>query len=423
MHVNWTAEQVLGLCETVSLMRSGRILAAPEKWNSLATHADLIWGHFIVPNRAPFNSAIHLPTLSAYCSCRQQHFPCNHVIGLALLAIEHPQRFPQATPPPWATVEPVAQLGPSDADYAVRLRALRRGMTKLALWLQDMVRSGLAQLANRPKLYWHDIAAQLVDSYAPTVAQTVRAWPTIVSEDANWVDTLLREIGRLYLLTQAFERFDQLPLTTQNDMLIAVGWQPASSADDICIDDDWLVLGRTTHSSGKRITRQTWLWGRDSGQPAIITQVAHEKRKPVAILPTGVEVHAQLRFFASSAPLHARVESRTLTKQPELFVRSERRISSAHSRFTNNLQQNPWQTPMPLVINQCAARPIDTRWHLQDADGYLLPLPVELEHCWHLQALAGRPLAGIWDGTQFEPLSVWTAGQLMDFRLLKGVAQ
>ena len=425
--LNLTVEQILGLAPNPNLMRTTRAIAAPEKWGNVSRNDAVAWGSFAIINRKPFQTAIHLTTFTATCTCTTRQSPCNHALALLLLA--HNGQIPiSATPTPeWAigvnqhglTIYP-ADFGRNPlSTQAKRLRAARRGLADLEQWLHDMIRAGFAQLPNRSKAYWATMAARLIDTHCPKLAQAVRRWQTLLDTEPNWAEQLLRQLGSVQLLIDAFKRFESFSAEIQNDLCHAVGLSVDPHPNDPLISDRWHVIGSHVERHGRRRFQQTWLYGTASQQYAQLITPAATRQQPRQQLIVGTQFDAALRFLASSHPVRVMFAS-----VPEKIGMIDtqpiptRTILDLNAHFSQLRTQNFWLDAVPATLQSVSAQCSEGRWIIIDRDGYQLPLPPDFKHGWHLMAMVNTPLFGVWDGNYFRPMSLWHADQWVELRLL-----
>ncbi|MGB1253155.1 MAG: hypothetical protein ACPG8W_21260 [Candidatus Promineifilaceae bacterium] len=417
-----TVEQVLGLAPDKTLMRSTRAIAVPEKWTALACNQSLAWGTFTVPNRPPFNAAIHLSTFAATCSCSSRHSPCNHSLALLILARNDALGQTVQLPPAWANTVMAhgLRIGPAEPEAADKhLRLVRRGLGDLEKWLHDMIRAGLAQLPKRSKAYWDTMAGRLVDTHSPKLAQAVRAWHKLLSSEPNWAEQLLRQLGQTQLLIDAFKRFKTFSAETQNDLRHAIGWRPLSKATDRVLSDRWQVIGSSRELRGRRRILHTWLWGQTTHQYAQLTHPAPTRTQPRQQFLTGTSFNANLSFIRSTFPLRASFRSQPSgLQQIDSYQVAPQSLTSLSTRFNKRRARNFWLDAYPVVLHHSRVQRDEAVWILTDNQGVRLPIEPQFAHGWHLMAIANASLFGIWNGRTFQPLSLWHNQRWIELRLL-----
>ena len=420
MQVIWTTEQVLGLAPDANLQKSSRILAVPEKWSDLATAGDYAWGKYVIQTRNEFQVIANLKQLTFSCSCKNRKFPCNHTLALALMMVECRDQIPSDVQPDWVATFDQSLHPESSTEFDIATQKkhqqqLRRGLADLELWLHDLVRTGLANLPSLSNDAWDMRAGRLVDNRAPALAAEIRAWKQLVANDQRWSESILRHMGRIYLLIQAFKNSDKLPVATLNDLYRAAGWLSQPHQDDQLMADSWLVIGSTGQQSGNRFTKRSYLLGQHSKQMVQIRQSRSNNRQQMQAFVTGTVLDATLRIFVSQTPLDGAVVSINGVEQlchVESF--------DFDMDYKTILEKNPFVGAWPRVVRQSVIWRENGDWLVADGDE-VMSLSAESPHLWHLKALEGSPCFGLWDGVRFHPLSVWVDGRLLDLQLLRGV--
>ena len=439
MKVIWTIEQVAGLAPTNHLLKTSRSFAFAEKWLTLGQNGQTAWGIFpLSKEKAPIQTSVTLTDLHFSCSCASRSFPCAHGLGLLQLIIGQPTSFALSGAPDWVVNWQQDVLKRIDLqrrrDTAVppphhqqkRHTVIQTGLTELELWLHDLVRNGLVAARRKPKKYWFAMADRMVDAKAPGIAVELRQLAAVPTDDADWAETILRRIGRLYLLIQGFQQFDMLAPEVQADLYTAVSRQTRNTAlmDAPGIRDKWHILGQETDQSGRRYIQHIWLWGEQSNRAAQISRIAHSQRHKTFNLVTGTVLDAKLQFYLGTSPLRAQIIEQYGASLPKNDVIGHASIQAALGDFSQAVAANPWFKQFPMLIT---AVPIHnySHWHIQDESGANLLLPTHYKQGWHLLALSrGRPLPifGLFDGRTLTPLSVWHDGRVLSLHILRDVS-
>ncbi len=225
-----TVEQALALAPDASSATAGRKLAKPADWRNLGRSDSALWGE--CQGSALYQTRVDLRDYATNCSCPSRKFPCKHALGLLVLAVSTPDVVPGGTAPEWveswlsrrsqraasqdgvadSDVAPVAGVKPKPRQSADRrLVRVQAGVEAFDLWLDDLIRNGLAHAGMQPARFWEQQAARLVDAQAPGLASRVRSLAAIPNASPDWPARLLEELGKLSLLTHAFGRIDELP--------------------------------------------------------------------------------------------------------------------------------------------------------------------------------------------------------------------
>ncbi len=424
----------MGLAQDQMLAKAGTGLAQADKWRHLGRADGVVWG--VLPNgvRPPHQETVQYPDFILSGTCTVKRAPCRHALGLILLLHENEAAFTDSNVPDWATdtlgrVRQQHAKATTSAEFDIdpqRLALVKEGMDQLALWLRDMVRDGLATLPAKPKSYWQTMTARLTDAHAGDIASDLQQLATLPDSSTDWPDRVLRQIGRLYLLTQGYANYDTLSAEMQADLRMAVGWIPKRpSAASERVRDDWLVLGRQSKKINKIFLHRTWLWGRRTQRPALLLRMIRTSTVADSPLITGSLLDATLAFHPSNAPLAALLTDvhGVTVAQGDFAEPTGLSIEEAMARHGHYLAKNPWLRQFPFVIQANRLQQIDGRRWLLDPDQRALPLPKAFKFGWHLRAMSdGQPflLFGEWRNEQLTPLSGWLNGRWFDLHILRG---
>ena len=225
MAIPLTTEQVLALAPDTSSAAAGKKLGNTKPWRNLGRNAEALWGE--CQGSALYQVKVDLATFTVHCSCPSRKIPCKHSLGLLLLAVNTPPAVPVAEPPEWvatwlakrhtvskrheAKEAPTTQTpSPAQTKRAEkRLELVTKGLERLDLWLNDLVRNGLASVETQPATFWEQQAAHMVDAQAPGVASRLRRIASIPNSSPSWPEKLLTQLGRLALFTHAFRQSSQ----------------------------------------------------------------------------------------------------------------------------------------------------------------------------------------------------------------------
>ena len=154
------------------------------------------------------------------------------------------------------------------------------GMQELSLWMQDMVRTGLANQAGdaQARQHWYTMAARMVDAQATGMAARIKETWELVDSHPNWARDLLVQLGHWQLLVEAVERRDSLPAEVRADVMAALGWSMDKvevQAQGQAVTDRWRVAGmRMIEREGRLLERRVWLQGLQSGRMALMLDYA-----------------------------------------------------------------------------------------------------------------------------------------------------
>jgi SWIM zinc finger len=446
---------VLALAPDVPSQRAAQKLASPGSWplTGACTAADpggapaadagggataALWGECRGSAAVPYRTAVDLSGPAYQCSCPSRKFPCKHALALLLLWADG-AIADGAGPPDWAATwlaaraakasraardpaaegaEPeAARTGPADPE-AARRRAEQReqrvasGVAELDRWLCDQVRQGLAASQQAGYRHWDDIAARMVDSQAPGLAERLRALAAVPYSGAGWDGRLLEEYALLRLLTIACRRQDELAPPLRDTVRSRIGFtvrQAEVLAGGQPVKDRWSVLARRDLEQERLRSRRSWLRGRESGRYALVLSFAPAGMSLDDSLTVGAAVDAELVFYPAAVPLRALVGTRH-GEVPE-GVPPGSTVTELLAGWAAALAADPWLDSWPAVLTVTPARA--PRPCLYDAVGHALPLHPGAGPCWPLFAVSGgTPLtvAGEWTPRGLWPLTTWDGG-------------
>jgi hypothetical protein len=431
--MNLTVAQVLSLAPDASAAAAGKKLAGPKYWQNVGQSETALWG--ACQGSALYQIKIDLSQFAYNCTCPSRKLPCKHVLGLLLVAAENAAAVPSGENPTWVDEwlakratraeqreKNAAESKPVDAGAQAkrieqRQRRVSDGVELLDIWLNDLVRNGLAGVETQPPSFWEDPARRLVDAQAPGLANRVRRLGEGVGAGADWPSQLLDGLGKLALLSHAYGRLDQLNADLQADVRSLIGWTVATEdlpTQGQRVSDTWNLLGQTVQDEDRLRVQRTWLLGTTSRRPALILQFSAAGQPFAESLVPGTQINGELVFWPSAAPLRARFLSRTGETIPiTAFPPTSPDIESMLAGVAHALAKQPWLDRWFCYL--AGATPLlygTSSWLVRDVTGQALPLAGK-EH-WKLLALSGGhpvTLAGEWDGHAVKPLSIVIDGQ------------
>ncbi len=426
--------------------KSARELATARKWVTTGKSDNALWGECQGSGALPYQTAIDASEPAFKCSCPSRKFPCKHGLGLMLLYASAPTAILAGNPPDWVSawisgraaklerkVKPAedptstAAANPIPAkpqkSVAARESKVLAGIEELDLWLRDLVKGGIAELTTKPKSYWSDRTARLIDAQAPGLARMVTEIGRATSSGAGWQSRTLELVGLLYLLIEGYRRQDSLPPELREDVRSLTGWNQLQEQvlASPGVRDRWLVVGQRTVQEDHLTIQRTWLWGEEQRQPALILNFAAPRQPLQATIPVGNEFDGEFCFFESASPLRALIRERKTVamnreKAPDFWT-----ISDAANWRSQQLACSPWLDVTPYLLSGVhVSRDESGKWmahHGGDASPSLTVSPlVDQISMWRLTAIAGGAPSSIcceWDGMSLVPLSVWSGGRMV----------
>ena len=429
--MRWTVDQVAALAPDPAARRAGQSQADVRRWTGLGLTDAAVWGACRGSAAEPYRTCVDLGEPAFRCSCPSRKLPCKHALGLLFLLASQPGAIGAAEPPDWVrewlarraerAARPAAPADPVAAAEDQARRARRRegrvasGVEELRLWLADLVRGGMAELPTRPRQFWTQPAARMVDAQAPGLARLVGELAGVPHSGPGWPDRLLTRIGRLHLALEGYRRIDSLPGPLRAELRALVGFTETREsvvAAGEHVTGRWLVLGRSVREDERLRVQRTWLQEAAGGRPALVLDFAALQEPLDPSLVPGTAVRAELAYYPASLPLRALVVERHGDAVPLAGMPGAAGADAALLGFAGALAANPWLDRAPMAIRGVVPVREDGGVAIADAAGARLPLgpgPAALV----LQAVSGgRPIDvfGEWDGQALTPLSAWADG-------------
>lgn len=434
MSANWTLEQINALAPDAASLKAAQKLTASNKWPLLECNQLAVWGHCQGSGSKPYQTRIDLSEPAFKCSCPSRKFPCKHGLALFALYVDKHDDFSQQQQAPdwvqeWLDSRQVRKTKKAERDnkppdpeaqakrQAKRAEKIDQGIAQLELWLQDLVRNGFAELADKPYRFWDDMRARLIDAQAPGLAGRIEQLSTIVltsrGHGDDWAERLTAALGELHLLLQAYRRLNDLSPNLRAEVRSLIGWP--QSKDEVLqntpVEDDWAVLSNQVNQSSDLLTQRIWLIGQTSQRAALILNFAHTSNRSglaLGLLP-GKVASGPLYFYSSSVPLRALNNDLTVSGDIRQLAAADT-INQALQHYHKLLLLNPWLRRYPLVLEHIRIVPDRQQIWLADQHDTRLMLHPQFTRRWSLLAVSGGHrinLAGEWDGHYFMPLGVY----------------
>jgi hypothetical protein len=439
--VTLDTHQILALAPDSASAKAGSQLATPRNWSNLGRSDAALWGECQGSGKTPYRTQVDLGGPAFKCTCPSRKFPCKHGLGLYLLRASEPTLFGQADEPAWVSewlqgrqvrqekkAEKATTLDASpEAAAAAAAQARKReekredkvgaGLVELQTWLHDLAREGLASVRSHGQSFWDAIAARMADAQAAPVARRLRRAGSMLYQSGlrNAEGLVAHELASLYLLTQAWQRIDQLAPGLQADVRTLLGW--TMSQDEVlrqsAVADTWRVLAQTTFDDDRLRVRSTWLHGAATGRWALHLQYAVGTQGFEQQLAPGTAFDGDLCFYPSAWPLRAQVRHQQ-DPRPLSAIATPSDLDALLDVHADALAAQPFLERHPVLLGGLVPDGADLGI-VRDARGRRIALHPAFRHPLHLLALSGgHPLTvcGEWDGRTLLPLSVWHEGRL-----------
>jgi hypothetical protein len=342
MAERWSVEQVAAVAPTPKSVAAAEPLATPSRWSGLGADERTVWGRCRGSGAEPYETMVDHAQVAWRCTCPSRKHPCKHALALLLLwsrgqvgdgaapagvvswIAARDQRSAAAQPavdrgggagddavtgldrpdPDPAAGAPDDTGGPPDRGELDRSRddrvaRMMEGLVELDRWLEDRMRTGLADPALARYATWDALAARLVDARAGALANRVRRLAGLVGAAPDWQAEVLAELGLLHLIAQAGRRLPTLPGDLADAVATASGWQvrQADVLAGVPETDDWLVLGRSDTREDRIEVRRIWLRGAESGRWAMLLSFAAYQQVLDDTWTVGTTVRADLHRY------------------------------------------------------------------------------------------------------------------------------
>ncbi len=450
----WSVEQVEAVAPTPAALTAARPLVSLTRWGSVGADERAVWGVCRGSGAEPYDTMVDHVGVGYSCTCPSRRRPCKHALALLLLWADG--QIAVAVPPPpveaWISrrraaaerasaadtgpgsdgTEPVAssesvagesgadepaETGDADRDRArdERVERMHAGLSELDRWLDDRMRTGLADPALGRYSTWDDLAARLVDAQAGSLANRIRRLAGLVGVSPDWHSDVLAELGLLHLLAQAGRRLGSLPAPLADAVATAVGWQvrQADVLAGVPDTDDWVVVARSDTREDRIEVRRHWLRGASSGRWALVLSFAAYRQSLDTSLTVGTALTADLHRYPGPA-LRALVGHRY--GEPVQGARPPAGdLAGACDEIGALLVAEPWLDRVPFTATASVASS-GSGFALTDDSGSL-PILVEPRALASLLAVsAGEPveLSGEWTPHGVVPLTVHLDGRSID---------
>ncbi len=290
------------------------------------------------------------------------------------------------------------------------------GLAELDRWLDDRLRTGLADPSLAGYKTWDGLAARLVDAQVGGLANRVRRLAGLVGAHPDWHSQVLAELGMLHLLATSGRNLGMLPPALADSVAATIGWQvrQADVLAGVPHTDHWVVMGRSDTREDRIEVRRIWLRGSSTGAWAMVLSFAAYRQSLDTTLAVGTQVHADLFRYPGSVALRVLMGLRHSEPQPASAI-SGSSVAEACTQVGRALVAEPWLERYPLCMLAAPTRAAG-RWLLTDPTGSL-PLVDDATGVGTLLACsAGRPVAvtAEWTPAGLVPLTVNLADRAVD---------
>lgn len=440
----WTIEQVAAVAPSPAAVVAAEPLAEPARWVSLGADDRALWGRCRGSGAEPYDTMVDHVGVAWRCTCPSRARPCKHALALLVLWIRDgvPQGAAPAAVAAWvADRDRATQPRPQpdreqpdreqpdgerpdreqpdreqhDRDRNERLARMAEGLAELDRWLEDRMRTGLADPAIARYETWDHLAARLVDARAGSLANRVRRLAGRVGAGADWHADVLAELGMLHLIARGGRRLPELPGPLADAVAVVSGWQvrQADVLAGVPETDDWFVAGRSDTREDRIEVRRWWLFGTRSRRWAMLLSfAAYQQALDESFVP-GTVVQADLHRYPGGS-LRALAGRRYADPLP-FAVTTGSTIADACDEIGTAVSIEPWLERHPATV---VATPTVAagRWVLGDASGSLPLVGSDRSLAVVLAATQGRevPTTIEWTPWGVQPLAVHLDDRTLD---------
>lgn len=427
-----TEQQILALAPDAQVANAGKKLGIAKPWGNVGKSARAVWGECSGSGSKPYQVRVDRTDYAAKCSCPSHKFPCKHAIGLLMLIADQPAQAVVGDEPEWVgewlskraeAVQKKQERAQTPAEVDVLAQQKRQekragrideGLMALELWLADLVRRGLAQVAGEGSSFWETQAARLVDAQAPGLANRLRALGEEVGVREDWPARTLNGLGQIALIIKAWQLRESLSPAMRRELETQIGLVVREEdvlAQGEQLQDEWQVIAQQFEEINRLRIRRTWLLGRQSSRYALLQHTAVNQQPFTENLVSGTSFKATLRFWFGPYPLRALIDTQVEnTPAPNGFWHVEK-FASFLERHADALSSNPWLQRLPLVLTDALPTQQQGQWWVVDSTGNALPVQASsVDNLWTWVAhCGGRPsaVAGEWHAGAFTPFALY----------------
>jgi hypothetical protein len=445
----WSIEQVVAIAPSPARFAAADAIATPTRWVALGADGDAAWGRCRGSGREPYETVVDHAHLAWRCTCPSRSHPCKHALALLVMWVRGQVPDGVATPgtrswvdgharreaatagaagPPAAEAEAPSGAAEDDAppppdeprvldgQRDERIARLQAGLVELDRWVDDRLRTGLADPALARYATWDDLASRLVDARAGALANRVRRLAGVVGARPDWHEVVLAELGMLHLLARAGQRVPELPGGLADAVATACGWQvrQADVLAGVPETDTWVVAGRSDTREDRIEVRRTWLRGRESARWAMVLSFAAYRQALDTSLVVGDAFAADLHRYPG-ASWRSIIGARHQEGVDHPVAPPAVDVAGACAEVGSALADQPWLDRIPVTL--VATPTFDRgRWLLTDGGGSIAVAPEAPGLATVLAASAGAPVTATveWTLDGAVPLTVHLPDRALD---------
>lgn len=441
-----TEENILTLAPSGTAIEKAKPFAKSKKWRNLQTNEKVIWGECKSSGATYYKTVFHLQKHQFHCNCPSRVFSkenrgklCKHVLALGMLFLDNPNafKFIPKSPPDWVgdwlenpkkylpqnekTAEQEHQLAQQRMKTREkRLFQMEEGFNELSIWLEDIMRQGLAILDGQSEEIFNEISERMVNAKLGSLGRRIRNLSLIVGQK-DWHEKVLTEIGEIYLLVKGFKNLEKLPPLLQQELLSVSGinFKKEELAQLEGIKDTWFIIGQTEGTDDANLFyRRTWIVGKNTQEMGMILDFAWGANPYEHTWKVGNQFFGEIVFYPSAYPMRVLVKKQESTVS-EIVVKGFENFHDFSNKYAEAIGQNPWLSLFPAFLEKVIPVYQKDQFFIVDTYKNMIPIIEKDGLCWKMLALSGgQPIHifGQFDGKNFEPFSAVLKGS---FHLLQ----
>ncbi len=414
MSLNLTEEQIIQLAPDAASVKAGKSLSTKAKWVLLEHSDHAVWGHCQGSGKTPYQTVVDIKHIAFKCSCPSRKFPCKHGLGLLLLYASQTDSFYQTDEPDWVAAwltkreekaEKKEQKAKSNAPIdeaaqakrqAMRHQKVLHGIDELEIWMKDLLRNGLIHVPEQAHAVFENMARRMIDAQASGLANRLRALQELNFHADNWKYELTDQLGKLYLLTQAYKNLKALPQEWQDEIRTQIGY-PQSKEEVLAgesITDHWMVLHKRSRKINELNTDTYWMYGQQSRRFAVYFSFFTPGSLPETNLIPGNTYNGSLCYYKGVENQRALFKEYPLSAQETFTPLCCHDLKEATALYRSTLKQNPFAQNVPILVENLLLAHNGKSLYAQDINKELIAIQMqETTKIDILSVTGGKPFA------------------------------
>lgn len=420
-------DQIISLAPDASSLKSGKDLAVKSKWQLRGVSENALWGHCQGSGKLPYQTQVDLKNFAFKCSCPSRKFPCKHGLGLLILYSREPGSFSTDQEPGWvsdwlnkrtekASKKTETEKKPVDSESQAkraeaRAKKVSDGIEDLQIWIKDLIRNGLITLPERSYDYWQNPAKRMIDAQATGLAGMIKALGNINYFTESWKHEVLKQIVKIYLVTESYKHIESLPEDFQHEVRSLIGF--TQNKEEILtrqgIQDTWIVLARTVEDDEQINIEKNWLYGVNSKKIALILQFFAIRQLPELNFLPGTFIDAELVFYPGVFPFRALIKKQEKVEKA-VIPECHSTISKVFEEYNNIVGENPFFDHVPLLFENVCFIKNNNEYFFMDEEGSACKVNTSEGTVIKILAITGGKPCKVFalvNEDEAEPLAVW----------------